>query len=200
MKRLLLYPLLVICFILGSAIFALYFLIPLPKDFQIGWTRVYLHGFSDFSVGIWKDQIHLGKRVVFWRITPLRERVMVSIFEGKQDVAERILRRTPSINLPENETDETLLDWAIGLDKAEVVEMLLKNGATEVIDRQWAGEQTPLHRAVWDNRLEIARLLLEYGADPTLEDEDGDTPLDMAIMDENEKMMDLFKNYLKDDP
>ena len=53
---------------------------------------------------------------------------------------------------------------------------------------------TPLHKASLYNFIEIAKLLLDAGADVNVEDEDGETPLGWAGSDEMEA---LFKKYMK---
>ena len=39
---------------------------------------------------------------------------------------------------------------------------------------------SPLHIAAHHNAIEICKLLMEYGGDPYLKDDDGDTPLDLV--------------------
>ena len=53
----------------------------------------------------------------------------------------------------------------------------------------------PLHKSLWCEHLEVARLLLERGADPDLT-EDGKTALDVAVETKNEVAIDLVHQYL----
>ncbi len=53
---------------------------------------------------------------------------------------------------------------------------------------------TPLHRASWNNHIEIARLLIDKGADVEAKNNKGLTPLYWAKSDEREA---LLKKYMK---
>ena len=47
-------------------------------------------------------------------------------------------------------------------------------------DANWQGIRTPLNSAVRNNRVEIVQLLLAAGADPSLPDKSGKTPLELT--------------------
>ena len=55
-------------------------------------------------------------------------------------------------------------------------------------------EATPLHLAVSEGHLDIAKLLIKSGADVSLVDEHNLTALDYAIDEKNEQMINLLKN------
>lgn len=68
------------------------------------------------------------------------------------------------LNLPD-ETGTSPLLAAIDLGFVGAIQLLLERGA----DVNWISEDvtyTPIHRAVQANRLDVARMLLEAGADP----------------------------------
>ena len=60
--------------------------------------------------------------------------------------------------------------------------------------RNEAGK-TLLHVACEDGYFGLLELLLEYGADPNLEDNDGDTPIDYAISRNYEDYQQILKEH-----
>lgn len=57
---------------------------------------------------------------------------------------------------------------------------------------------TPLHYALTENQYDILKLLLESGADPSIKDKYGDTPLDFAIkIGATDEEIDLLQTYDK---
>ena len=69
---------------------------------------------------------------------------------------------------------------AIYMKNKMAVAFLLENGANPnlLLERERA---TPLHVAVEHSTLDIVKLLLSFGTDPTVHDHSGNTPLDLAI-------------------
>ena len=63
-----------------------------------------------------------------------------------------------------------------------MVKLLLEHGAHVhgVSNLNNVSKVSPLHLAVNHGDNDIAKLLLDHGADPELQDSDGDTPLDVA--------------------
>ena len=75
-----------------------------------------------------------------------------------------------------DDVGQTLLNWASAFGTQEMVEFLCKRGA----DVNRGQRSSSLHYAACFGRPAIARVLLGYGANPDLRDEDGKTPLDKA--------------------
>ena len=65
--------------------------------------------------------------------------------------------------------------------------MLLERGA--VVNAQAKDRSTPLHRASRFGAVEVARILLEHGADVEAEDDKGRTPLRSAGRDDMRKLL-----------
>jgi len=75
-----------------------------------------------------------------------------------------------------DDVGQTLLNWASAFGTQEMVEFLCQKGA----DVNKGQRSSSLHYAACFGRPQIARVLLRYGANPDLRDEDGKTPLDKA--------------------
>ncbi len=77
----------------------------------------------------------------------------------------------------------------------EVASYLLANGAS--VDESPASggleRYTPLLFAVRENNTEITRFLIEHGADKTIENVDGDTPLSLAEKANNSAIIEILK-------
>jgi hypothetical protein len=79
-------------------------------------------------------------------------------------------------------------------DHAAVLRMLLSSGRVRVEARDSAG-WTALHHAVMDDQLELAKMLLEAGADPNVYSRLGDMPLHKCIMYRKSALARLLSEY-----
>ncbi|XP_069356468.1 E3 ubiquitin-protein ligase Ufd4 isoform X1 [Maniola hyperantus] len=75
-----------------------------------------------------------------------------------------------------DDVGQTLLNWAAAFGTREMVEFLCDKGA----DVNRGQRSSSLHYAACFGRPAIAKVLLRYGANADLRDEDGKTPLDKA--------------------
>lgn len=75
-----------------------------------------------------------------------------------------------------DDVGQTLLNWASAFGTQEMVEYLCEKGA----DVNKGQRSSSLHYAACFGRPAIAKVLLRFGANPDLRDEDGKTPLDKA--------------------
>ncbi|XP_060532522.1 E3 ubiquitin-protein ligase Ufd4 isoform X2 [Cylas formicarius] len=75
-----------------------------------------------------------------------------------------------------DDVGQTLLNWASAFGTQEMVEYLCEKGA----DVNKGQRSSSLHYAACFGRPAIAKVLLKFGANPDLRDEDGKTPLDKA--------------------
>jgi len=67
---------------------------------------------------------------------------------------------------------------------------LLEAGADT--NAQQPGGYTPLHEAVLNDDIELARLLLTYGANPHVSDDEGDGALQLAHAIRHADLIELF--------
>lgn len=75
-----------------------------------------------------------------------------------------------------DDVGQTLLNWASAFGTLEMVEYLCEKGA----DVNKGQRSSSLHYAACFGRPSIAKVLLKYGANPDLRDEEGKTPLDRS--------------------
>lgn len=74
--------------------------------------------------------------------------------------------------------------------------MLIKYNACVNATDKWAF--TPLHEAAQKGRTQLCALLLAHGADPTLKNQEGQTPLDLvSVSDEIFEKSQCFPDVLK---
>jgi ankyrin repeat protein len=93
------------------------------------------------------------------------------------------LQREIAAGLDVNEADNdgmTPLHHACIEKSFEAAKILLEAGAIVDVRDKWGG--TALGRAVYgkDGSVDLVRLLVEYGADPTVENNKGNSPLTLA--------------------
>jgi ankyrin repeat protein len=113
--------------------------------------------------------------------------------------------------------DRTALHKAALLGNAERVKELLKKGADPNTQDKYG--RTPLHKAALRGHVDVVKLLLErlfkithrrrwghvdvvklllvYGADPTVEDKDGKTPLDLAKAEGRREVVSVIEEWLR---
>ncbi|XP_049867951.1 E3 ubiquitin-protein ligase Ufd4 isoform X3 [Pectinophora gossypiella] len=104
-------------------------------------------------------------------------RQLIDCIRGKDTDA--LLAAVSSGAVDVNFTDDvgqTLLNWAAAFGTREMVEFLCEKGA----DVNKGQRSSSLHYAACFGRPAIAKVLLRYGANADLRDEDGKTPLDKA--------------------
>ena len=92
----------------------------------------------------------------------------------RREIAEGV-----DINEPDN-TGVTPLHSACVHKSYDAAKVLLEAGADVNVQDQWG--ITPLGRAVFgkNGTVELVKLLVEHGADPTIENEDGNSALRLA--------------------
>jgi len=74
---------------------------------------------------------------------------------------------------------ETVLEYALLMNREDIAEMLLKRGADA--NKSSVGNVTPLHHATGAKKTSIMRLLIKYGARVNKKDDENMTPLFQAV-------------------
>lgn len=109
---------------------------------------------------------HLG-----W--TPL----LVAAVNGRYEVAEYLLKMNADPNLSDNYINPNRTANEKGMHPIEVLMIRDEEFSSSLNNKATFLGFTPLHYAVLTDNLEIAQLLLTYGANPTLQNDLGHTPL-----------------------
>jgi ankyrin repeat protein len=110
-----------------------------------------------------------------------RTALMWASFNGHTSVNALLLEKGAAINTREA-TGRTALMYASSGPFAGTVELLLEKGA-EVNLQGTAEGFTALMTAAAEGQVEVVRVLMEYGANPDLEDVDGDTAESFATQE-----------------
>lgn len=78
----------------------------------------------------------------------------------------------------------------------ELLKYLLSKGvAIDVNNQSNFWKRTPLFSAIQSGNIESVKFLLELGSDTDLKDKNGDTPLDFAIKNNKQQVIDLLKKH-----
>ncbi|KIJ08184.1 hypothetical protein PAXINDRAFT_51553, partial [Paxillus involutus ATCC 200175] len=72
---------------------------------------------------------------------------------------------------------------------AAIVKLLLQNDVDLQIAAQSKSLNTALHFASSEGHLDVVKLLLEKGADPHVQNKDFHTPLDLAHIEDHDKIV-----------
>jgi len=107
------------------------------------------------------------------------------IANDETEAAKEMLYKNPNFAISADKDGMTPLHWACDRGCIGMVQFLLEMGAKnsaveqQLNARDGSGD-TPLHFAVLTDNLEIAKLLLECRADPSIQNDEGESPMDVA--------------------
>ena len=116
-------------------------------------------------------------------LTPL----CLAVGFGRLEMAQFLIERGADVNPP---VADPPLYLAVLSKNCELVKLLIERGAKTniLLSYKW----TLLHFAAKDNSVDIARCLLEHGADINAKAADGETPMDVAIKAQANDVIVLF--------
>lgn len=142
-----------------------------------------------------KTKLHLGLIIVSLFFMSGCTTFHSAAAKGNVKAIERLYHEGENINQPDD-MGVTPLIHAIAFNQKESLLALLKVGAdVNVADTEFGN--TPLHHAIAQGSISFTRMLLEKGADMALRNQDGKTPLDIALNTHNEEMITLIKSHSK---
>jgi ankyrin repeat protein len=122
--------------------------------------------------------------------TPL----IIAVYNNQVEVADFLLIKGAKAETQDQNAGNTALMGVCFKGYKELAEKLIEAGA-DINQRNNQGA-TALTFAATFGHLEIAKMLLEKGADVHAKDVRGKSSLDHAIIQENEKMIELLQSYL----
>lgn len=128
----------------------------------------------------------------FFRVPP----IYYAVTKGTTEMIELLIDKKASISgyfLYAGEK-RTLVGWAIDKNSPEKVEVLLKHGASPngKFDLLAYSQNSCLHAAIEKNYSRIVELLIEYRADANVQNEQGQTPIYLAISSKRPKIIKLL--------
>ncbi|KAJ0425632.1 ankyrin repeat-containing domain protein [Aspergillus carlsbadensis] len=129
-------------------------------------------------------------------VTTLNEAIYNSHPDSERhlEIMQALIARGANVN--STILEKTPLEWALLCRDPRVVRVLLENGADP--NRRDAHGRTPLHREAStrfvekDPEIHVLRALLDHGGDPKIKDEENKSPLYAAIVNGNERAVELL--------
>ncbi|MBT7594792.1 MAG: hypothetical protein HN559_07765, partial [Gemmatimonadetes bacterium] len=123
---------------------------------------------------------------------PVNDRVMLSAAWRNQDPACLELVLANGANPSANDGRGTL-HW-VAAENPQSVQLLIDAGADVNMRASGNRDSTPLHHAI--GNIDSTTRLLAVGADPTLGDDNGDTPLDLARRDGAQDVIEALESHI----
>ena len=114
--------------------------------------------------------------------TPLHQ----AAYNNATAVAKLLIAEGADVHAAEANEGKTLMHIAVSNDAVEFTKLLIAGGAD-------IHAEASLHVAAFHNAVEVAKLLIDNGADMQAQDNDGDTPLDLAKANGYQEIIALFE-------
>jgi cytohesin len=108
-------------------------------------------------------------------------------YYGHEEIVELLITKGANVNAKAND-GRTPIDWAITQDNTETADLLRKHGAK-------SGAEDSIHIAARTGNHEAVKQHLVDGTDVNAKDNNGETPLDRAILRNDGKTIDLLRKH-----
>ncbi len=129
--------------------------------------------------------------------------LLEAVLDGEAEKVRHELEMHPQKVTMRDGNGRTLLSWAAQLGHLGVVKVLIESGAEINAIDDTILKETPLQNAVLENYSDIIEILLEYGADVSIEDNNGNTALHILANtkalglwnEKSEKILEMLLRY-----
>lgn len=119
--------------------------------------------------------------------------------QEKMKLIKKTVDRGADINMTSGNANCSLLHHAVQSGSVEFVRLLISLGAN--VNQKSITGSVSLHSTAQTGKLEICEILLDHGADPSIVNNDGNTPLRLAIQKpyprKNDKVIELLRSRTK---
>ncbi|GEM_PF-2401891 len=122
--------------------------------------------------------------------TPLVRVICFGPPENRLRIAELLVQHGADVNRVSHYHPP--LNWAAMKNNLGIVKLLVKAGAKVNVQDEYM-KLTPLHFSAFWGNVEMAKFLLESGADPSIENADGVTAQDLAWQFEHKELIQFFE-------
>ncbi|WP_353280817.1 ankyrin repeat domain-containing protein [Wolbachia endosymbiont (group B) of Cyclophora punctaria] len=160
------------------------------------------NGNSPLSIAVSKQDLEMMRFLIengadvniedFFRLPP----IYYAVTKGTTEMIELLIDKGASISGYFSYADKkrTLVGWVIDKNSPEKVEVLLKHGASPngKFDLLAYSQNSCLHAAIEKNYSRIVELLIEYRANVNVQNEQGQTPIYLAISSKRPKIIKLL--------
>ena len=112
------------------------------------------------------------------------------------NMAQYLLEQGASVKVYNDRLLSPLISAVFSPGNVDIVKMLIKHNAIETINHVDIEGNSALHRAIYSD---IVKLLLDHGADPTIRNNAGHTPLEQARRRNWTGKVDILEKYMEAD-
>ncbi|GAB4211424.1 MAG: hypothetical protein OHK0012_03870 [Synechococcales cyanobacterium] len=110
-----------------------------------------------------------------------------------QPAATQLLQAHPELLMMTNRLGETVLHFLAVEDYADAVAFLARQGAP--VNTHNDAQRTPLMEAAMVGASQVVRVLLTYGADPSIQTVDGDTVWDLLAPERSAELLEILYGH-----
>lgn len=118
--------------------------------------------------------------------------LMLAAVNGKVDVCKILIAKGADLNLGDKYTNPTRTSTEVGLHILEVLLTRDEEFNSRLNNKASFSGFTALHYAVLSDNIQVAKLLLESGADPLLENDSGHRPVEYASEGEIKELLKVY--------
>ena len=130
------------------------------------------------------------------KTVPKNPELIQAVEENNVKMVAELLKKNPNTGMMTTEKGIPILYVAIENRSADIVRILLENGANPDERGNYDDDSSPLHLAIRLGHYEITNLLLEYGADVNRASVwEERTPIELAIKSENPRLVALLCRF-----